>query len=362
MKKTKLFNVHEKYGAKMVDFAGFKMPVQYSSIIKEHKAVRNSVGVFDVSHMGEFFISGNKAFDFIQYIVTNNAEKLYPGKVMYTAICYPDGGIVDDLLVYKISDNEFMMVPNAANKDKDYEWLQQNNNFDVKIEDKSDEYTLIAVQGPKSKEVLQKVCDKELDLKFYTFFNCNVGGVDALVSRTGYTGEHGYEIYFTGGEEDAEKMWNAIFEAGEEFEIKPAGLGARDSLRLEVGLCLYGNDIGKTTNPIEANLGWVTKFKKGDFIGREELLKVKENGPKRKLVPMVAKTRAFPRKGYEIKADGKPVGEITSGTVSPILQKPIAMGYVDINYAAEGQELQFVIRNKEIPAEVVKLPFVEKHT
>lgn len=360
MKKTKLFPVHEKLGAKIVEFAGFAMPVQYRSIIEEHLAVRNSVGVFDVSHMGEVIVKGEKALDFVQYITVNNAAKLTPGRVQYSAMCYPDGGIVDDLLVYKISDDEFMLVINASNIEKDFNWMNENNKFGVELRNESDEFSLLAVQGPKSQETIQKIIDKPLDIEYYHYFYANVAGVDMLVSRTGYTGELGYELYFKGDEKTAEHVWNTVFEAGKEFNIQPAGLGARDSLRLEMGYCLYGNDIDKTTNPLEAGLGWITKLKKGEFIGREALLKVKEEGLKRKLVPMVSDERAFPRHGYDLSKDGKVVGYITSGTVSPVLQKPIALGYVDVQFANEGETVNFVIRGKEIPAKIVTLPFVKK--
>lgn len=360
MKKTRFYEIHEKSGAKIVEFAGFAMPVQYSGVIAEHKAVRNSVGVFDVSHMGEVIVKGDRALDFVQHITVNNASKLTDGRVQYSAMCYEDGGIVDDLLVYRLGDNEFMLVINASNIEKDFDWMQKNNKFGVELINESDEYSLLAVQGPNSKATIQKICDKNLDLEYYHFFHAKVAGVDMLVSRTGYTGELGYELYFKGDETVAEKIWNAIFEAGEEFNIVPAGLGARDSLRLEMGYCLYGNDIDQTTNPLEAGLGWITKLKKGEFIGREALLKVKEEGLTRKLVPMISDERAFPRHGYNITADGKEIGVITSGTISPVLEKPIALGYVEIPYANENQVVNFVIRNKEIPARIVTLPFVKK--
>ncbi|MCL6099143.1 MAG: glycine cleavage system aminomethyltransferase GcvT, partial [Bacteroidetes bacterium] len=262
MKKTKFYSIHEKLGAKLVDFAGFKMPVQYSSIIAEHKAVRNSVGVFDVSHMGEIIIRGDKALDFVQHITVNDASQLTDGRVQYSAMCYPDGGIVDDLLVYRINEKEFMLVVNASNKDKDFNWMKENNLFGVDMLDESDEYSLLAVQGPKSKDAVQKICDKTLDLEYYHFFFAKVAGINMIVSRTGYTGELGYELYFKGDEADAERVWNKLFEAGKEFNIQPVGLGARDSLRLEMGFCLYGNDIDQTTNTLEAGLGWITKLKK----------------------------------------------------------------------------------------------------
>lgn len=360
MKKTKFYSIHEKLGAKLVDFAGYKMPIQYSSIIGEHKCVRESVGVFDVSHMGEVRIKGERALDFIQNITVNNASVLVDGKVQYSAMCYEDGGIVDDLLVYRIAENEFLLVINASNIQKDVDWMKKNNLFDVDIIDESDEYSLLAVQGPKSIDVLQKICADTIKLEYYTFFNTKCAGVDVLLSRTGYTGEPGYEIYFKGSESEAEKIWSAIFEAGTEFGIQPIGLAARDSLRLEMGFCLYGNDINQTTNPLEAGLGWITKLKKENFIGKNEIIKIKENGLSRKLVPMVCDERVFPRTGYPIQVDGKKIGYITSGTVSPILEKPIALGYVDISYVELGQSVNIMIRDKEVPAKIVKLPFVEK--
>ncbi len=360
MKKTTLYSVHEKLGAKIVEFAGYLMPIQYSSIIAEHKAVRNSVGVFDVSHMGEVFVSGENALDFIQYITINDASKLFPGKVQYSAMCYPDGGIVDDLLVYKISDTQFMLVINASNIEKDFNWMLQNNKFGVKLENKSDEYSLLAIQGPKSKEVLQKICDKELNIEYYNFFEAKIAGYDMIVSRTGYTGELGFEIYFKGDEKLAEEVWNEIFEAGKDFDIQPVGLGARDSLRLEMGFCLYGNDIDQTTNPLEAGLGWITKLSKENFIAKDVLMKVKAEGLKRKLTPLVSDEKAFPRHGYDLTVEGKKVGTITSGTVSPVLEKPIALGYVDSDYTNENSKINFLIRGKEIPAKIVKLPFIKK--
>ncbi len=359
MKTTKFYPIHQKLNAKIVDFAGFKMPIQYSSIIEEHKTVRSNVGVFDVSHMGEIIIKGDNALDFVQYVTTNDAAVLTNGRVQYSLMCYEDGGIVDDLLVYRINQNEYMFVVNAANKDKDYDWLLRNNKYDVEIRDESDEYSLLAVQGPNSKAVLQIICDRELNLEYYHFFYARIAGIDTLISRTGYTGELGYEIYFKGDEEVALKIWESIFEAGSEYNIKPVGLGARDTLRLEMGYCLYGNDIDKSTNPLEASLGWVVKLKKNNFIGKEALLQIKENGLKRKLIPILSQEKAFPRHGYEITANGNIIGKVTSGTVSPIIEKAIALGYVDIDYATEGTKVNFLIRGKEIPATVTKLPFIK---
>jgi aminomethyltransferase len=359
MKKTTFYNIHVKEGAKIVEFAGYFMPVQYSSIIAEHKAVRNSVGVFDVSHMGEVFVKGDKALDFIQLITVNDASKLTPGRVQYSAMCYEDGGIVDDLLVYRLAEKEFLLVINASNIEKDFEWMKKNNTG-ADLKNKSDEYSLLAIQGPNSQKVVQKLTSDPVNIEYYHFMNTRINGIDMILSRTGYTGELGYELYFRGNEKIAEDLWNAVMKAGKEYNIQPAGLAARDSLRLEMGFCLYGNDIDKTTNPLEAGLGWITKLKKDKFIGREALLKVKEAGLKRKLVPVETNEKAFPRHGYDLTVNGKKVGTVTSGTVSPVLDKPIALGYVETQYSDEGSKVNFLIRGKEIPAEVVKLPFVKK--
>lgn len=361
MKRTKFYNVHKKLGAKIIEFAGYEMPIQYTSIIAEHKAVRNSVGVFDVSHMGEVFVSGKNALGFVQYITVNDAAKLNPGRVQYSAMCYPDGGIVDDLLVYRITDNEFMLVINAANIDKDFHWMTDNNKHDVNLENKSDDYSLLAVQGPKSKDVLRKLTEADLEsLEYYHFINDKVAGINMILSRTGYTGELGYELYFTGDEKTAENVWEKIFDAGKEFDIQPVGLAGRDTLRLEMGFCLYGNDIDKTTNPFEAGLGWITKLSKTDFAGREKLAEIKSQGIKRKLCGFISEEKVFPRPGYEIRSNGKKIGKLTSGTVSPVLNKPIALGYIDKEYADEGNEITISIRGKEVPATVVKVPFIKK--
>lgn len=360
MKKTAFYDAHKNSGAKLVEFAGFEMPVQYSSMIAEHKAVRETAGLFDVSHMGEIFVEGDKALEFIQYITINNAARLADGQIQYSAMCYENGGIVDDLLVYKFNDNKYMLVVNASNKEKDLAWMIKNNIAGAVIRDESDEYSLLAIQGPASQEILQQVCDKTLDMPYYFFFEAPVCGVKAIVSRTGYTGELGYEIYFKGDSNDALNIWNGLMEAGKEYNITPCGLGSRDSLRLEMGMCLYGNDINQTTNPIEAGLKWITKLKKGDFIGRDVLQKVDEEGPERKLCGMISDVKAFPRHGYDITYNGEKIGVVTSGTVSPVLDKPIAMGYLPVEFAAEGAKVNIMIRGKEVPAVVVKLPFVKK--
>ena len=360
MKKTVFNKIHKKLGAKLVEFAGFEMPVQYSSIIAEHKAVRTTVGLFDVSHMGEIFISGSKALDLVQHITVNDASKLFPGRVQYSAMCYPDGGIVDDLLVYRFGDDEFMFVVNASNIEKDWKWMVDNNKYDINIDNQSDNYSLLAVQGPYSDKVVQKIVSNNVNLEYYHFKKEKIAGIDVILSRTGYTGEIGYEIYFKGDESEAERIWDVILNAGKEFNIQPAGIAARDSLRLEMGFCLYGNDIDKTTNAIEAGLGWITKLDKGEFIGGEELKKIKADGVKRKIVGMISNEKTFPRKNYPIYVKGKNIGSVTSGTVSPILEKPIALGYVEKEFSKPETEVNFLIREKEISAKVVKLPFIKK--
>lgn len=362
MKKTIFNPIHKALGAKMVEFAGFEMPIQYpKGIIHEHLVVRKSVGVFDVTHMGEFEISGNDALKFVQKVTTNDASKLFPGKVQYSAMCYHNGGIVDDLLVYRLEENKFMFVVNAANIEKDFNWCLENaKDFDVSLKNVSDEINLLAVQGPNSLKTLQKLTDLNLEeMKYYTFSSGKLADVDMIISRTGYTGELGFELYFRGDFETAKKVWDAIFNAGKEFEIEPVGLGCRDTLRLEKGYCLYGNDIDETTNPIEAGLGWITKLEKGPFNGSDVIAKVKEEGPKRKLIGFVCETEKFiPRHHYKIFADGKEIGFVTSGNISPILGKPIGMGYVAIDYSNPETEIQIEARGKLYSAKVVKLPFV----
>lgn len=362
MKHTAFYNIHKQLGAKIVEFAGFEMPVQYSGILDEHKTVRNSIGIFDVSHMGEFEIRGKDALTLIQKVTTNDASKLYDGKIQYSSMCYPDGGIVDDLLVYRFKDH-FMLVVNASNLTKDYDWIRSNaGGLDVEIINQSDDISLLAVQGPKSLAALQKLTGANLSsIPYYSFVRTNVAGIDMIVSRTGYTGELGFELYFDAAVTVSEKIWKSIMDAGREYGIKPIGLGARDTLRLEMGMCLYGNDIDQTTNPIEAGLEWITKLDKGDFIGRDVLFNVKKEGVKRKLVGFTIEgEKAFPRHGYEIRIDGVAIGHVTSGTVSPILDKGIGMGYVLASSAHVGNILDVKIRNKDIKAQIVKIPFIKK--
>lgn len=362
MKKTVFNQIHKDLNAKMVEFAGFEMPIQYTKgIIHEHLAVRNSVGVFDVGHMGEFEIKGKDALNFVQKVTTNDASKLVPGKVQYSAMCYLDGGIVDDLLVYRIDENHFQFVVNAANIEKDFNWCKENSKgFDIELNDISDEINLLAIQGPNSLNTLQKLTDTNLsELAYYTFTFGKIANVDMLISRTGYTGELGFEIYFRGDFNTAKKVWDAIFEAGKEFNIEPVGLGCRDTLRLEKGYCLYGNDIDHTTNPIEAGLGWITKLNKGEFNGSSVIAKVKEEGPKRKLVGFISDADKFiPRHHYKIFANDKEIGFVTSGNISPVLNKPIGMGYVQTEYSNVDTPIEIEARGKLFPAKIVKLPFV----
>lgn len=356
LKKTALHNMHQKLGARMVEFAGYHMPIQYTSIRDEHRRVRETVGVFDVSHMGEIEISGPNALDLVQRLTINDAAALSVNQAQYSAMCYPQGGIVDDLLVYRFPD-KFLLVVNAANKDKDYQWIVEHKIEGSEVKDISDSITQLAVQGKKAEVTLQKLTDIDLaDIPFYWFTEGDLAEAPMIISRTGYTGEPGFELYLEN--QYAEQVWMAIFEAGKEFEIEPIGLGARDSLRLEKKMCLYGNDIDETTNPLEAGLGWITKLDKGDFIGRDALIKVKEEGVRRRLVAFTLEATGFPRQGYKILKDGKDVGHVTSGTVSPILEKGIGLGYVAKEHAKVGTEIDIKIRNKLLPAMIIKPPFV----
>ncbi|MCB9058240.1 MAG: glycine cleavage system aminomethyltransferase GcvT [Calditrichae bacterium] len=356
LKHTALHDIHVKLGAKMVEFAGYHMPIQYKGIREEHRRVRETVGVFDVSHMGEIEIKGDKALEMVQKISTNDAAALHIGQAQYSAMCYADGGIVDDILVYRFSD-KFLLVVNAANKVKDLEWLLENKIQGCEIVDISDEITQLAVQGKKAEATLQKLTSNNLaEIGFYHFVTGNLGGAQMIISRTGYTGEPGFELYFEN--QYAEQIWTAVFEAGVEFNIEPIGLAARDSLRLEKKMCLYGNDIDNTTNPLEAGLGWITKLDKGSFIGRDALVKIKEHGLERKLVAFTLNEAGFPRKGYKIFHNNMELGVVTSGTVSPILEKGIGLGYVDSEYSKINTEIQIEIRNKKVPAKIIKPPFV----
>ncbi|MFT5761511.1 MAG: aminomethyltransferase [Polaribacter sp.] len=357
MKNTALTHVHQALNAKIVPFAGYNMPVSYEGINAEHETVRNAVGVFDVSHMGEFFLKGENALALIQKIASNDASKLSPGKAQYSCMPNNDGGIVDDLIIYMISDNEYMLVVNASNIEKDWNWISSHNDLNVTMTNKSDNWSLLAIQGPKAVEAMQSLTSVDLStIKFYTFQIANFAGIEnVIVSATGYTGSGGFEVYVKN--EDAEELWNKVFQAGADFGIKPIGLAARDTLRLEMGYCLYGNDINDTTSPIEAGLGWITKFTK-DFVNSEALKAQKENGVTRKLVAFELTERGIPRHDYEIvDTNGTAIGIVTSGTMSPTLGKGIGMGYVTVENAKIDSEIFIQVRKNAIPAKVVKLPF-----
>nr|WP_040497023.1 glycine cleavage system aminomethyltransferase GcvT [Fulvivirga imtechensis] len=358
LKKIQLNDIHENLGAKMVPFAGYNMPVRYSSDIEEHNTVRNGVGIFDVSHMGEFMVRGPKALDLIQRVTSNDASKLEDGKAQYSCLPNENGGIVDDLLVYKLKDNEYMLVVNASNIEKDWNWIQKYNTEGAEMQNISDEMSLFAVQGPKATEVLQKLTNTDLsEVKFYTFVHGEFAGVpDVIMSATGYTGAGGFEIYVKN--EDAEKVWHKIIEAGQSEGIKPIGLGARDTLRMEMGYCLYGNDIDDATSPLEAGLGWITKFTK-DFTNSENLKKQKEEGITRKLVGFKMVDKGIPRHDYVIEnAEGNEIGKVTSGTMSPVLNHGIGLGYVKKEFATPGTEIYIAVRNRKLKAEVAKLPLI----
>ena len=355
LKRTPLYDTHVALGAKMVPFAGFEMPVQYpTGITAEHKAVREKAGVFDVSHMGEFIVRGPQAVEFVNFVTTNDVASLKPGQAQYSTILREDGTIVDDCLVYR-SDNRVLMVVNGSNVEKDFAHISQYvGKFDVTLEDISDDIALLALQGPQAQRILQQHTDTDLSqIKYYEHQMGTVAGVERVyISRTGYTGEDGFELYFPA--EHGPEMWNALTKSG---EVTPAGLGSRDSLRLEMGMALYGNDIDDTTTPLEAGLSWLVKFKKGDFVGRDALLKQKEQGVPRKLVGFTTSERSFPRHGYPVFVNGAPSGDVRSGTMSPTLGIPIGTAYVPPASASEGSTLEIEIRGKRIPATVVKMPF-----
>jgi aminomethyltransferase len=357
MKNTALTNTHIALGAKMVPFAGYNMPVQYVGINAEHETVRTAVGVFDVSHMGEFILKGEGALDLIQKVCSNDASKLYDGKVQYSCLPNEQGGIVDDLLVYRMDEKTYMLVVNASNIEKDWDWISKFNSYGVELKNISDRTSLLAVQGPKAAQALQSLTNTDLSaMEYYTFVKGTFAGVEnVVISATGYTGAGGFELYFDN--EHADKIWKAIFEAGAPFGIQPIGLGARDTLRLEMGFCLYGNDIDDTTSPLEAGLGWITKFTK-DFVNSSNLAAQKEAGLKKKLVGFEMIDRGIPRHDYEIcDATGTGIGKVTSGTQSPSLQKAIGLGYVQSDFAKEGTEIFINIRENLVKAQVVKFPF-----
>lgn len=360
MKHIPLKHIHEALGAKMVDFAGFYMPVQYEGVNAEHETVRNGIGVFDVSHMGEFLLTGEKALDLIQKVTSNDASVIEIGKAQYSCLPNDKGGIIDDLIIYRIKENQYLLVVNASNIDKDWEWISKHNDMGVEMRNLSDDYALLAIQGPKSIEVMQSLTSINLsEIPYYSFKVADFAGIEyVIISATGYTGSGGFEIYCKNDE--VEQIWNKVFEAGKDFGIKPIGLAARDTLRLEMGFCLYGNDIDDTTSPLEAGLGWITKFTK-DFVNSENLKKQKEEGVKRKLVGFELVERGIPRHDYEIvDKDGNVIGKVTSGTMAPSLGKGIGMGYVTTEFSKTDSEIYIKIRNNNVLAKVVKTPFYKK--
>ncbi len=357
MKDTALSQIHKALGAKMVPFAGYNMPVSYEGVTSEHQTVRNAVGVFDVSHMGEFLVTGDNALDLIQKVTSNDASKLVDGQAQYS--CFPNekGGIVDDLIVYRLTNKKWLLVVNASNIEKDWNWINKHNTMGADLKNLSEDYSLLAIQGPKAIEAMQSLTSEDLSaIKFYHFKVADFAGIEhVIISATGYTGSGGFEIYCKNNE--VEQVWNKVMEAGKDFGIKPCGLAARDTLRLEMGYCLYGNDIDDTTSPIEAGLGWITKFTK-DFINHENLKKQKDHGTERKLVGFELDERGIPRHGYDIVDNGgKKIGSVTSGTMSPSLGKGIGMGYVPSIFAKPGSKIHIQIRKKAVPATIAKTPF-----
>lgn len=357
MKNTALTHIHEALGAKLVPFAGYNMPVQYEGINIEHETVRNGVGVFDVSHMGEFLITGPNSLALIQKVGSNDASKIAVGQAQYSCLPNEDGGIVDDLIIYRLKEEQYLLVVNASNIDKDWNWISKHNSMNADMRNLSEDYSLLAIQGPKAAKAMQSLTSVDLqNMKFYTFEVAPFAGIEhVIISATGYTGSGGFEIYCKNSE--VEQIWNKVMEAGADYGIKPIGLAARDTLRLEMGYCLYGNDIDDSTSPLEAGMGWITKFTK-DFINSENLKKQKEEGVKRKLIGFELTEKGIPRQDYDIVDDNdKKIGVVTSGTMSPSLKIGIGLGYVPVEYAKVGTTINIAVRKKSIPATVVKMPF-----
>jgi aminomethyltransferase len=360
LKRTPLYEQHVALGARLVEFGGWEMPVQYSGIMEEHRAVRTQAGLFDVSHMGEFKIEGPDALAFLQHLVPNDVSRLAMNQALYTQLCLPDGGTVDDLIIYHLADNHYMLVVNAANIDKDFAWVvQQAKGFDVQVTNQSDTTALLALQGPEAQAILQPLT--EVDLSTIRYYHCAPGmvdGINCIISRTGYTGEDGFELYCASA--DASKLWDDLLAAGKERGLLPAGLGARDTLRLEAGYCLYGHELDEQTNPLEARLGWTVKLNKDEFIGRDALLKVKDQGPKRKLIGIEMIERGVCRGGYTLYEDEQHIGTLTSGAPSPTLNKNIGMGYIEASHAVDGKTVYVDIRGKRTAALIVALPFYKR--
>lgn len=360
MKTTPLYEKHLELKGKIIDFGGWALPVEYSGILLEHEAVRTAAGLFDVSHMGEITVKGEEAEKFLQFIVTNDISVLKNNQIAYSTMCYPDGGVVDDLLVYKYSNTDYLLVVNASNTDKDFEWIESHTFPNVEVKNVSSNYAQLALQGPEAQNILQKLVTDDLNkIGFYYFRdNVNVGGINTLVSRTGYTGEDGFELYFASN--DGPKMWDLILETGKEEKLIPAGLGARDTLRFEATLPLYGHEIDKDITPLEAGLGFFVKLSKDEFIGKDALAKQKLEGLKRKLIGFEMIDRGIPRSHYEIYAEGKKIGYVTTGSFSPTLKKNIGLALIDAEYSKEGIEIEISVRNKNLKAKVIKKPFYTK--
>ncbi|RCW52180.1 glycine cleavage system aminomethyltransferase GcvT [Halanaerobium sp. ST460_2HS_T2] len=357
MKKTPLNQIHKDMGAKMTDFGGWEMPVEYVGIIEEHKAVRKKCGLFDVSHMGEILVRGKNAFKSLQHIITNDLNKLEKGKILYTPICKEDGGIIDDLLVYCLQEDQYLLVVNASNIEKDFKWINKHLLEGTTAENLSEQYAMLALQGPDSKKILTELTDIDLNsIDYYRFRQAKVAGVNMIISRTGYTGELGYELYFD--PEAAEKMWKELMEAGSDYGLQACGLGARDTLRLEKMYALYGNDIDESTNPFEARLSWTVSINKEEFIGKNRLSEIKKDCCQRKLTPFIIQGRGVARHGYPVYVGEEKIGEVTSGSYSPTLETGIGLAYINNDYTEAGSQIEIKVRRRKIKAEVVKGPFV----
>ena len=362
LKATPLLGLHKELGAKLVPFAGWNMPIQFAGVLSEHTCVRERVGLFDVSHMGEIEVKGKDAKNFLQFLLSNNVEKMFDGSILYSLMCYETGGVVDDLLAYRFSENHYFLCVNASNSDKDYDWIARHaSSFSVNIKNTSSETSQLALQGPDAKNVLQSLCGISLDdLSYYNFRKGMVNNVESLISRTGYTGEDGFELYLS--PEKVSEVFRSLMEQGRSYGIQPIGLGARDTLRIEMGYPLYGNEIDNNPTPLDAGLGWVIKFDKGEFLGRGSLLKQKEQGsPRRKLVGLKLLARGVPRAHYQVFKNGESVGEVTSGTFSPTLNTGVGLCYVSSEYSDIGNHLDVKIRDQLVATEVIQLPFVPSH-
>ena len=362
LKATPLLGLHKELGAKLVPFVGWNMPIQFAGVLSEHICVRERVGLFDVSHMGEIEVKGKDAKKFLQFLLSNNVEKMFDGSILYSLMCYETGGVVDDLLAYRFSENHYFLCVNASNSDKDYDWIARHaSSFNVNIKNTSSETSQLALQGPDAKNVLQSLCGISLaDLSYYNFRKGMVNNVESLISRTGYTGEDGFELYLS--PEKVSEVFRSLMEQGRSYGIQPIGLGARDTLRIEMGYPLYGNEIDNNPTPLDAGLGWVIKFDKGEFLGRGSLLKQKEQGsPRRKLVGLKLLTRGVPRAHYQVFKNGESVGEVTSGTFSPTLNTGVGLCYVSSEYSDIGNHLDVKIRDQLVATEVIQLPFVPSH-